>query len=124
MTNLRNTLEGLQASGLVIQGLTVAQIEVLLVAQKPNTPSGSTLGHSIGKLAAKDKATTKDHIVRLFEQGRMFGAHLYQDQAQFDRVEFARKLGEVGFDGEQAQRIIANLRPNPTPELSSLGGRD
>jgi len=124
MNDLQTALEELQASGLVIQGLTISQISVLLTAQRPDDQALSKMGSAINKLVAKDTASTQEQLTRLFQQGRMFGVHLYQDQAHFDRDEFARKLGQLGFDHDQAMTVIHNLRPVPSPELKNLGDRD
>lgn len=73
---------------------------------------------------SSDERPAKAQLVTLMMQGRSYGIYFYQDQAEFDHDEFARKLGEIGFDGDEAKAVISNLRPKPTPELSALGGRD
>jgi hypothetical protein len=103
MSTLRSVIEDLQESGLVVQGLTLQQIEEVL---------------------RNDRRPPKDQFTALMAQGRAYGIYLYQDQVRFDQPEFARKLGEIGFDHEDAMRVISNLRQKPTPELASLGGRD
>ncbi len=103
MSKIRPVIENLQESGLVVQGLSMDQIERLL---------------------REDERTARAQFTALMAQGRQYGVYLYQDQARFDRDEFARKLGEIGFGKDGAKSVIANLRPAPTPELSALGDRD
>ncbi|ONF42581.1 hypothetical protein BTO32_15350 [Marinobacter lutaoensis] len=103
MSEMRTIIGSLQQSGLIVQGLTLDQIEELL---------------------SNDQRPAKEQFIALMAQGRAYGIYLYQDQAGFDRDEFARKLGEIGFGKDEAKAVIANLRPTPTPELSALGDRD
>ncbi|ARM86165.1 hypothetical protein [Marinobacter salarius] len=103
MKTIRSVIENLQASGLVIQGLSIEQIEDLL---------------------KNDQRPVEEQFAAIMMQGRAYGIYVYQDQVNFDQVEFARKLGEIGFDKDGTQTIMANLRPTPTPELSRLGDRD
>lgn len=103
MSEIKTVIEKLQESGLVVQGLAMDNIEGMLKS---------------------DKRPVKEQLISLMVQGRMFGVYFYQDQGGFDRDEFARKLGEIGFGKDEAKAVIANLRPTPTPELSALGGRD
>lgn len=101
MIEVEKTLDGMQESGVIIVGRE----------------------HIEGLLSNDDRGPT-EVIPVLMATGRARGIHFYQDQAQFDGFELARKLGEVGFDREAARAVIANLRPVPTPELMSLGDRD
>lgn len=103
MSEIKAVITNLQESGLVVQGLTMDQIEGLL---------------------SNDQRPVKEQFTLLMAQGRMHGIYFYQDQAAFDRDEFARKLGEIGFGKDEAKAVVANLRPTPTPELSALGDRD
>jgi hypothetical protein len=103
MSELRQVIGSLQESGLVVQGLSMDQIESLM---------------------SSDQRPVKEQFNALMAQGRGYGIYFYQDQAEFDRDEFVRKLGEAGFAKTEAKAVIANLRPTPTPELSSLGNRD
>ena len=103
MSKIRAIIENLQEPGLVVQGLAMDQIESLL---------------------SNDQRPAKEQFNALMAQGRAYGIYFYQDQAGFDRDEFARKLGEIGFGKDEAKAVIANLRPTPTPELSTLGDRD
>lgn len=100
-TEIQQTLDAMQESGMVIVGR-----------------------EHIEALAAKDARKPTELIPALMSIGRSQGIHFYQDQAKFTSFEFARKLGELGFDKDTAQIVIANLRPVPTPELASLGDRD
>ena len=103
MSKIRAVIENLQESGLVVQGLPMDQIERLL---------------------SSDERPVAKQLAALMAQGRGHGIYFYQDQAGFDRDEFARKLGEIGLGKDEAKSVIANLRPTPTPELTRLGGRD
>jgi hypothetical protein len=103
MSEIKAVISSLQESGLVVQGLPIDQIESFLGAYQ---------------------LSTRQHFIELMRSGRSHGIYLYQDQAFFDRDEFARKLGEIGFDRDEAKSVVDNLRPAPTPELSALGGRD
>ncbi|WP_300500482.1 hypothetical protein [Marinobacter sp.] len=103
MSEIKTVIENLQGSGLVVQGLAMDQIEGLL---------------------SNDQRPVKEQFNALMAQGRAYGIYFYQDQAGFDRDEFARKLGEIGFVKDEAKAVIANLRPTPTPELTALGDRD
>lgn len=98
---LQKTLDSLQESGMVIIGREFIEV---LVANDPRRPV--------------------ELISALMTQGRSRGVHFYQDQAKFNFIELCRKLGELGFDKDTAQVIVANLRPVPAPELLSLGDRD
>lgn len=103
MSEIIKVIENLQASGLVVQGLSLDQSNDLM---------------------SSDPRPAKEQLAALMMQGRMHGIYFYQDQADFDRDEFARKLGEIGFEKDEAKAVIANLRPTPTPELAALGDRD
>lgn len=103
MTKLFDVISGLQSAGLVVQGLPLDEAS---------------------QLAEVSHGSMKELLVALMTKGRMHGVYVYQDQANFDRFEFSRKLGELGFSREEAVEIMSNLRPSPTPELAALGGRD
>lgn len=72
----------------------------------------------IDGLVDRASLSPSDAICMLFERGRAYGIYLYADQVSFDQIEFARKLGEIGFDSDNAKKIIANLRPEPAGEMS------
>jgi len=103
MSEIKAVITSLQESGLVVQGLTIDQIE---------------------SMVKNDPRPVKEQFIALMATGRAYGIYFYQDQAGFDRDEFARKLGELGFGKNEAMMVLSNLRPTPTPELSSLGDRD
>jgi hypothetical protein len=103
MSEIKTVIMNLQEAGLMVQGLTMDQIEGLL---------------------RNDRRPVKEQLIALMVQGRGYGIYFYQDQACFNANEFARKLGEIGFNQDEASSAIANLRPKPAPELAGLGGRD
>lgn len=75
-------------------------------------------------LLSNDSRAPKELIPALMTIGRAYGVHFYQDQAQFDGYELARRLGGLGFDRDAAHAVIGNLHPAPASELTLLGDRD
>ena len=103
MSEIKTVITHLEESGMVVQGLTLDQIEEVL---------------------GNNKQPVQEQFAALMAQGRALGIYFYQDQSKFDYYEFSRKLGEIGFGKDEAKKVIANLRPTPAQELSSLGDRD
>ena len=77
-TEIQQTLDAMQESGMVIVGR-----------------------EHIEGLAAKDARKPTELIPALMSIGRIHGIDFYQDQAKFNSFEFARKLGELGFDQDR-----------------------
>lgn len=95
--SLSHILDELSKSGLVIRGR-----------------------EHVDGLLNRHPGNSVEQTISLFEQGRGYGVYLYHDRASFDEFEFARKLGELGFDQDKAKQIILNLRPEPAPETSRI----